>query len=207
MHNKTFNLMTIVGGARALSLGGRHRSEPMQVMGGVRGAQKCKFNYIDHAITSIMNTYQQHPNTEPSVLETNCLYKRYLSAWFKKSPLDCFNGGINLRNAYQEGAGTSRLDLSTRLQITASSVQPRKFTNLRLPGLMPSQQPRVTLSASMDLRVEKAIWIIEASRTVRLAGETNQATGRRTQEGDISLEAASLVSSHSQAPSRCSCKS
>ncbi|KAI1754864.1 hypothetical protein F4782DRAFT_463688 [Xylaria castorea] len=96
------NLMTNVGGVRALTFGGRPRSEPMQVMGGVRGAQAYEFSDIDNDIAVGASLV----NNDSSLLTKAqlTLAENVLPLGLKNLPLVIYGGGLNLRNAYQEGA-------------------------------------------------------------------------------------------------------
>ncbi|KAI1736468.1 hypothetical protein F4680DRAFT_461156 [Xylaria scruposa] len=96
------NLMTNVGGVRALTFGGRPRTEPMQVMGGVRGAQAYEFSDIDND----MSVASFLVSNDPSLLTKDqiTLADDVLPIGLKNLPLTIYGGGFNLRNAYQEGA-------------------------------------------------------------------------------------------------------
>jgi hypothetical protein len=100
------NLMTNVGGVRALSFGGRPQAKPMQVMGGVRGAQAFQYTDVDQLIAIIMGHVVNSTQTQNPIFSAEQLARA--NATFplgvKKLPLLVPSGGFNLRNAYQEGA-------------------------------------------------------------------------------------------------------
>ncbi|KAI0859884.1 hypothetical protein F4860DRAFT_515381 [Xylaria cubensis] len=96
------NLMTNVGGVRALTFGGRPRTEPMQVMGGVRGAQAYEFSDIDNDIAVASFLVSNDPSLLTKAQIT--LADDVLPIGLKNLPLVIYGGGFNLRNAYQEGA-------------------------------------------------------------------------------------------------------
>ncbi|KAI1172056.1 hypothetical protein F4777DRAFT_563341 [Nemania sp. FL0916] len=94
------NLMTNVGGVRALTFGGRPRSEPMQAMGGVRGAQSFEWSSIDQEVINAAKNVKMDPSL---------LTKAQVALGDSALPIGTSNlplissGGVNLRNAYQEG--------------------------------------------------------------------------------------------------------
>ncbi|KAI0538578.1 hypothetical protein GGR58DRAFT_467765 [Xylaria digitata] len=95
------NLMTHVGGVRTLTFGGRPRSEPMQAIGGVRGSQSYAWSEISRDVSIA----KEHVHNDPSLFTDEQLA---LSAAVWPKPLGDFplfvsDGGVNLRNAYQEG--------------------------------------------------------------------------------------------------------
>ncbi|KAI0452953.1 hypothetical protein F5B21DRAFT_318196 [Xylaria acuta] len=96
------NLMTNVGGVRTLTFGGRPRSEPMQVMGGVRGAQAYEFSDIDNDILVAASLVNDNPSLLTKAQFT--LAENVLPIGLQSLPLIVYGGGLNLRNAYQEGA-------------------------------------------------------------------------------------------------------
>ncbi|KAK3209942.1 hypothetical protein GRF29_44g1176347 [Pseudopithomyces chartarum] len=112
------NLMTNVGGVRAITFGGRPRLEPMQVMGGVRGAQSLAFDQIDteaEAIDTQALTPDQLKLAKATVPNVNAL------PWYLPG------GNVNLRNAYQEGDDDLPLQFAyqasdCRLFYTATSL-------------------------------------------------------------------------------------
>ncbi|KAF2968187.1 hypothetical protein GQX73_g5364 [Xylaria multiplex] len=96
------NLMTQVGGVRTLTFGGRPRSEPMQVIGGVRGSQSYTWPEISRDVLIA----KDHVHNDPSLFTDEQLALA-AAVWPKPLedlPLFLSEGGVNLRNAYQEGA-------------------------------------------------------------------------------------------------------
>ncbi|KAK7928152.1 Interphotoreceptor retinol-binding [Apiospora marii] len=113
------NLMTNVGGVRTVAFGGRPGPGPMQIMGGVRGAQSLEF---DNIYTSV--------NLSNALLaaQPNLLSPAQTAAWQAAQPLalDAFplrlyGGGVNFRNAYQQG------DDATPLQFQYQAADCRLF--------------------------------------------------------------------------------
>ncbi|KAJ3577983.1 hypothetical protein NPX13_g2581 [Xylaria arbuscula] len=96
------NLMINVGGVRALTFGGRPRFEPMQVMGGVRGAQSLALTDLDTEIAEAIA--RVNDNTSIFSQEQVDLAQRVWPSGLDTLPLPINGGGVNLRNAYQEGA-------------------------------------------------------------------------------------------------------
>ncbi|KAI0469225.1 hypothetical protein F4859DRAFT_487406 [Xylaria cf. heliscus] len=96
------NLMTNVGGVRSLTFGGRPRSEPMQVMGGVRGAQAYEFSTIDDDVAVASSLVSEDASLLTKAQLT--LANNVLPIGLRNLPLLVYGGGFNLRNAYQEGA-------------------------------------------------------------------------------------------------------
>ncbi|KAI0150264.1 hypothetical protein GGR57DRAFT_504603 [Xylariaceae sp. FL1272] len=95
------NLMTWVGNVTSVTFGGRPTTGPMQVMGGVRGAQSYHFDTLDDVILTASNITQ----TNEEVLSASQLAKarESLPIGLKNLPFYVDGGGFNLRNAYQEG--------------------------------------------------------------------------------------------------------
>ncbi|KAI0432430.1 hypothetical protein F5Y09DRAFT_353525 [Xylaria sp. FL1042] len=96
------NLMTNAGGVRALTFGGRPRFEPMQVMGGVRGAQSLALADLDTEVSAAVARI----NDDPSLFtqEQTNLAQEVWPKGLTNLPFTVTSGGVNLRNAYQEGA-------------------------------------------------------------------------------------------------------
>ncbi|KZZ87785.1 Peptidase S41 [Moelleriella libera RCEF 2490] len=95
------NLMVNVGGVRTLAFGGRPKLAPMQVMGGVRGAQAAEFKFID-TVDSVANKFMA---SAPKGTFSEQLIKTAnasLPPGLSKMPLVLPGGGVNLRNAYQK---------------------------------------------------------------------------------------------------------
>ena len=89
------NLMTNVGGVRSLAFGGRPKKEPMQIMGGVRGAQSAQFSLIETFVNTANQLFEENGETSSGLNET----------WpipTANFPLRLGSGNINLRNAYQD---------------------------------------------------------------------------------------------------------
>lgn len=103
------NLMTIVGGVRTLTFGGRPRLEPMQIMGGVRGAQSLSYSDIESYVANTWDLVKSSGNASeanailsPEELDrANASIPRPL----KSFPLLLPGGNVNFRNAYQAGNG------------------------------------------------------------------------------------------------------
>ncbi|KAI0205582.1 hypothetical protein F4808DRAFT_238415 [Astrocystis sublimbata] len=95
------NLMTNVGGVRALTFGGRPRAEPMQAMGGVRGGQSFEFSTIDAFVAEARNSTLNYATLTPDQL---ALANKVWPKGLDNLPLKVGGGGVNFRNAYQEGA-------------------------------------------------------------------------------------------------------
>ncbi|KAJ4245240.1 hypothetical protein NW762_014110 [Fusarium torreyae] len=122
------NLMTNVGGVQALSFGGRPDDQPMQIMGGVRGAQSFGFDAIYGLIEKVQSLYSSYPNELDSFSREEIT--EFLEAAPKplgELPLVLESGGINLRNAYQEGEDDLPLQFQyqaadCRLYYTAENV-------------------------------------------------------------------------------------
>ncbi|KAK5625681.1 hypothetical protein RRF57_001397 [Xylaria bambusicola] len=96
------NLMVNAGGVRALTFGGRPRFEPMQVMGGVRGAQSLAFADLDAEIAEAIARLNDNPSIFSQ--EQIDLAQKVWPKGLNNLPLPINGGGVNLRNAYQEGA-------------------------------------------------------------------------------------------------------
>ncbi|KAI0517821.1 hypothetical protein F5B22DRAFT_101443 [Xylaria bambusicola] len=96
------NLMINTGGVRSLTFGGRPRFEPMQVMGGVRGAQSLAFSDLDTEIAEAIERISD--NRSIFSQEQVDLAQKVWPRGLQNLPLPINGGGVNLRNAYQEGA-------------------------------------------------------------------------------------------------------
>ncbi|KAK8106358.1 hypothetical protein PG999_009717 [Apiospora kogelbergensis] len=124
------NLMTNVGGVRTVAFGGRPATGPMQIMGGVRGAQYYAFDTIQACVNDSTAMLQR----QPSLLTKDQLAKYQASV---PLPLADFplplKGGVNFRNAYQEG------DDDTPLQFAYQAADCRLFytyDNINSPQTM-----------------------------------------------------------------------
>ncbi|KPM35720.1 hypothetical protein AK830_g10836 [Neonectria ditissima] len=98
------NLMTNVGGVRALPFGGHPNGKPMQIMGGVRGAQSMSFDNIAGYVANAIAVAQESPE------ELSFISQKDIEGFVAAAPVPpaqfpiAFGGGnVNLRNAYQEG--------------------------------------------------------------------------------------------------------
>ncbi|KAI0411557.1 hypothetical protein F5X98DRAFT_357027 [Xylaria grammica] len=96
------NLMTRIGGVRSLTFGGRPRSEPMQVIGGVRGSQVYKWSEIASDVAAAIALVNDDPSllTKDQIALANAVWPIPLDEF----PLVVGDGDVNLRSAYQEGA-------------------------------------------------------------------------------------------------------
>lgn len=114
------NLMTNVGGVRTVAFGGRPGTGPMQIMGGVRGAQSLE-----------LSTVYQYVNLSNAILSAqsqSLLSSDQTTSWQNAQPLSLdafplrlYGGGVNFRSAYQEG------DDDTPLQFQYQAADCRLF--------------------------------------------------------------------------------
>lgn len=98
------NLMTNVGKVRTVAFGGRPEEKPMQIMGGVRGAQALQFS----ALAKYVNTAAEavHNLTNTSAAFSSDFRKEFIRDTpipLAKFPVRLAGGSVNLRNAYQQG--------------------------------------------------------------------------------------------------------
>ncbi|KAI8715137.1 TSPc domain-containing protein [Fusarium sp. LHS14.1] len=117
------NLMTNVGGIRTVSFGGRPNGKPMQLMGGVRGAESQSFSGLAQWTSKVLELLGQSVKPDGS---TNFLSKEEAKKLKEVLPQDpgqfpiSINGGnVNFRNAYQEGED----DLPLQFQYQASDCR------------------------------------------------------------------------------------
>ncbi|KAI8660248.1 TSPc domain-containing protein [Fusarium keratoplasticum] len=117
------NLMTNVGGVRTVSFGGRPNGKPMQLMGGVRGAESQSFSGLAQWTSKVLEFLGQSVKPDGS---TNFLSKEEIKRLKEVLPQDpgqfpiSINGGnVNFRNAYQEGED----DLPLQFQYQASDCR------------------------------------------------------------------------------------
>ncbi|RSL51355.1 hypothetical protein CEP54_011442 [Fusarium duplospermum] len=117
------NLMTNVGGVRTVSFGGRPNGKPMQLMGGVRGAESQSFSGLAQWTNKVLELLGQSMKPDGS---TNFLSKDEIKRLKEVLPQDLgqfpisINGGsVNFRNAYQEGED----DLPLQFQYQASDCR------------------------------------------------------------------------------------
>ncbi|KAF4973486.1 hypothetical protein FSARC_220 [Fusarium sarcochroum] len=121
------NLMTNVGGVRSLAFGGRPRKEPMQIMGGVRGAQSASFaTLIDEMVETANSTLQELDEDDLPEGFMNTVRKSW-PIGVANLPLQISDGNVNLRNAYQEGNSDLPLQFEyqaadCRLYFTADNI-------------------------------------------------------------------------------------
>ncbi|KAF4969642.1 hypothetical protein FSARC_3157 [Fusarium sarcochroum] len=98
------NLMTNIGGVRAISFGGRPRKKPMQSIGGVRGSNVLSFQTISDYVSKAVALYQNNPQKLGFISEKEIAeFKDTAPRSLKEFPLILSSGSVNLRNAYQEG--------------------------------------------------------------------------------------------------------
>ncbi|KAK7422685.1 hypothetical protein QQX98_001473 [Neonectria punicea] len=98
------NLMTNVGGVRALPFGGHPNGKPMQIMGGVRGAQSMSFAGIAGYVANVGSVFREMPEELDFIPKEDI--ERFVAAApqpLEKFPIAFGGGNVNLRNAYQEG--------------------------------------------------------------------------------------------------------
>jgi len=119
------NLMTNVGGVRAVAFGGRPRLEPMQIMGGVRGGQSMQFSSIDIVVKAVSDNVDINKKllTQSQIKRAREVVPKGVDAL----PFVLPGGGVNLRDAYQEGADNLPLQFEyqasdCRLFYTAKSI-------------------------------------------------------------------------------------
>ncbi|RSL78665.1 hypothetical protein CEP51_008010 [Fusarium floridanum] len=117
------NLMTNVGGVRTVSFGGRPNGKPMQLMGGVRGAESQSFAGLAQWTSKVLELLGQSLKPDGS---TNFLSKDEVKRLKEVLPQDpgqfpiSINGGnVNFRNAYHEGED----DLPLQFQYQASDCR------------------------------------------------------------------------------------
>ncbi|KAJ4313271.1 hypothetical protein N0V84_009499 [Fusarium piperis] len=117
------NLMTNTGGVRTVSFGGRPNGKPMQLMGGVRGAESQSFSGLAQWTSKVLELLGQSVKPDGS---TNFLTKDEIKRLKEVLPQDpsqfpiSINGGnVNFRNAYQEGED----DLPLQFQYQASDCR------------------------------------------------------------------------------------
>ncbi|KAK7957068.1 peptidase S41 family protein [Apiospora aurea] len=113
------NLMTNVGGVRTVAFGGRPGTGPMQIMGGVRGSQV----YPVEAVYDFVTQADTRLHEKPSLLSKDLTAKWQASRPINSTafPLLLRSGGVNFRNAYQQG------DDATPLQFAYQAADGRLF--------------------------------------------------------------------------------
>ncbi|KAJ4044557.1 hypothetical protein NW761_008532 [Fusarium oxysporum] len=98
------NLMTNIGGVRALPFGGHPNGQPMQIMGGVRGSQTLTFDDIATAVSVAKAVYRETPEKlEFITKEENERLMKLAPRPLEEFPIKLGAGQVNFLNAYQEG--------------------------------------------------------------------------------------------------------
>ncbi|KAJ4150104.1 hypothetical protein LMH87_010870 [Akanthomyces muscarius] len=98
------NLMTNVGKVRTVAFGGRPEEKPMQIMGGVRGAQASQYSELGLFVNKAAQAVQNLTNT--SAAFSSDFKKEFIKTTpipLAKFPVRLAGGSVNLRNAYQQG--------------------------------------------------------------------------------------------------------
>ncbi|KAM0084548.1 hypothetical protein ACKRZS_003198 [Fusarium odoratissimum] len=98
------NLMTNIGGVRALPFGGHPNGQPMQIMGGVRGSQTLTFDDIATVVSAAKAVYRETPEKlEFITKEENERLMKVAPRPLEEFPIKLGAGQVNLLNAYQDG--------------------------------------------------------------------------------------------------------
>ncbi|KAL5593294.1 hypothetical protein FOBRF1_012396 [Fusarium oxysporum] len=98
------NLMTNIGGVRALPFGGHPNGQPMQIMGGVRGSQTLTFDDIATVVSAAKAVYRETPETlEFITKEENERLMKVAPRPLEEFPIKLGAGQVNFLNAYQDG--------------------------------------------------------------------------------------------------------
>ncbi|KAJ4152219.1 hypothetical protein NW765_017728 [Fusarium oxysporum] len=98
------NLMTNIGGVRALPFGGHPNGQPMQIMGGVRGSQTLTFDNIATVVSAAKSVYRETPEKlEFMTKEENERFMKVAPRPLEEFPIKLRSGQVNFLNAYQEG--------------------------------------------------------------------------------------------------------
>ncbi|OAR02878.1 hypothetical protein LLEC1_06783 [Akanthomyces lecanii] len=98
------NLMTNVGKVRTVAFGGRPEEKPMQIMGGVRGAQASQYSNIAESVKSAAEAVQNLTNTSAAFSsEFRKEFAKAMPVPLAEFPARLAGGSVNLRNAYQQG--------------------------------------------------------------------------------------------------------
>ncbi|KAK7981666.1 hypothetical protein PG988_003904 [Apiospora saccharicola] len=118
------NLMTNMGGVRTVAFGGRPATGPMQIMGGVRGAQSLDYatvyQYVDMSNALLAAAAQQNVRSFTDQQKANWQDAQPIAT--DAFPLRLYGGGVNFRNAYREGG-----DDETPLQFQYQAADCRLF--------------------------------------------------------------------------------
>ncbi|KAM0421490.1 hypothetical protein ACHAPT_010663 [Fusarium lateritium] len=117
------NLMVNVGGVRTLSFGGRPNAKPMQLMGGVRGAESQSFSGLAQWTNKTLELlgHAMKPDGSTKFLSRDEIVrlKEVLPRDPGQFPISINGGNVNFRNAYQEGED----DLPLQFQYQASDCR------------------------------------------------------------------------------------
>ncbi|KAM5371545.1 hypothetical protein BFJ70_g211 [Fusarium oxysporum] len=98
------NLMTNIGGVRALPFGGHPNGQPMQIMGGVRGSQTLTFDDISTVVSAAKAVYRETPEKlEFITKKENERLMKVAPRPLEEFPIKLGAGQVNFLNAYQEG--------------------------------------------------------------------------------------------------------
>ncbi|EXK35972.1 hypothetical protein FOMG_09164 [Fusarium oxysporum f. sp. melonis 26406] len=98
------NLMTNIGGVRALPFGGHPNGQPMQIMGGVRGSQTLTFDDIATVVSAAKAVYRETPEKlELITKEENERLMKVAPRPLEEFPIKLGAGQVNFLNAYQDG--------------------------------------------------------------------------------------------------------
>ncbi|KAL5592296.1 hypothetical protein FOBRF1_013322 [Fusarium oxysporum] len=98
------NLMTNIGGVRALPFGGHPNGQPMQIMGGVRGSQTLTFDNIATVVSAAKAVYREtSEKLEFMTKEENERLMKVAPRPLDEFPIKLGSGQVNFLNAYQEG--------------------------------------------------------------------------------------------------------
>ncbi|WKT54095.1 hypothetical protein QSH57_004679 [Fusarium oxysporum f. sp. vasinfectum] len=122
------NMMTNIGGARALSFGGHPNGQPMQIMGGVRGSQTLTFDNIATVVSAAKSVFRETPEKlEFMTKEENERFMKVAPRPLDEFPIKLRSGQVNFLNAYQEGDNDLPLQFQyqagdCRLYYTAENI-------------------------------------------------------------------------------------
>lgn len=112
------NFMTNVGGVQSLVFGGRPRKEPMQIMGGVRGAQSAGFTLIENLVKLAHTAVRDVDESDlPDGFMATINETRPLP--LTDFPLQIAGLNVNLRNSYQD----DNIDLPLQFEYQAADCK------------------------------------------------------------------------------------
>ncbi|SCO88942.1 uncharacterized protein FRV6_13070 [Fusarium oxysporum] len=98
------NLMTNIGGVRALPFGGHPNGQPMQIMGGVQGSQTLTFDNTATVVSAVKAVYREtSEKLEFMTKEENERLMKVAPRPLDEFPIKLRSGQVNFLNAYQEG--------------------------------------------------------------------------------------------------------